>query len=390
MNFLFIIGIYPGIGGTERVTSLLANRLHEDGHKVIIASFKQSACSLEDCNENIRLLKLCSNTICSTNVKILRRCIVNNNINYIINQWCLPFTVSLLLNLARKGTDCKLISVLHGMPNNSKILISLREQVNDEQLSTFHKALVKLKLWSIDKIIRFSCKYVYNKSDRYVLLSESFKSEFTKYSGIIDDTKLCAIGNPLTIASTFDYSLIESKKKEVLYVGRIDLKNKRVDRIIDAWGAVSNSHKDWSLVIVGDGPDRLFLMNYVKESKIERVRFTGFVKEDPIEFYKNAAILMLTSDLEGFGLVIVEGMSYGCVPIVYGSYTAVFDIISDAYDGYITPMPYSHDITVDRLSSLMENNNEIKRMAERAIKKSEQFSMDQTIKQWYKLFNDLE
>ena len=67
----------------------------------------------------------------------------------------------------------------------------------------------------------------------------------------------------------------------------------------------------------------------------------GFQVSPPIQHYKEASIFLLTSDLEGFGLVVIESMSYGVVPVVYGSYEAIYDIIDNGKSGLITPIPYN-------------------------------------------------
>ena len=61
----------------------------------------------------------------------------------------------------------------------------------------------------------------------------------------------------------------------------------------------------------------LFWMNYsdaIKEKNLRRISFVGY--KNPKEYYKRASILLLVSEYEGFGLVIVESMAYGIIPIV--------------------------------------------------------------------------
>ena len=128
------------------------------------------------------------------------------------------------------------------------------------------------------------------------------------------------------------------------------------------------------------------LKEYVKTHNIERVSFYGFQKEPPRRFYEKASILLLTSDLEGFGLVIIEAMQFGVVPVVYGSYVAVYDIISNGVDGFITPIPYNKTITEERLRSLMSDNQLRERMAQAAIVKSKEFTLENIVQKWYSLF----
>ena len=94
---------------------------------------------------------------------------------------------------------------------------------------------------------------------------------------------------------------------------------------------------------------------YIRRYDIQRVCFKGFQVSPPIQHYKEASIFLLTSDLEGFGLVVIESMSYGVVPVVYGSYEAIYDIIDNGKSGLITPIPYNSQKTIDCISLLIEN-----------------------------------
>ena len=98
---------------------------------------------------------------------------------------------------------------------------------------------------------------------------------------------------------------------------------------------------------------------------------------------------MLTSDLEGFGLVLVEAMSYGVVPIVYGSYVAARDIVDNGKNGIVTNMPYSRDETVAALRWLIDNDSARIDMAGQAIEKSRQFSLDVVVNKWGQMFDGL-
>lgn len=103
--------------------------------------------------------------------------------------------------------------------------------------------------------------------------------------------------------------------------------------MIETWEFIEEHNPNWKLTIVGDGPERSNLEQISNNIGLKRVSFVGF--QNPNEYYKRAAVLMLTSEYEGFPLVIAECMSFGVVPIVYGSYSAVYDIIENGKNGAI-------------------------------------------------------
>ncbi len=387
MNILFVIGKYPGYGGTEKMTTILGNEFFKLGHKVVIASFDLSAPELVSGLDHIKLIKLSYPVSARTNILILKKEIEKEGIDIIINQWCLPFNVTKMINRARKCKRVKLISVLHGVPNKSKKVIIAEDNYKNSKGIKKIVSLIKLKL--THEVIRYSCGYVYDHSDKYVLLSKSFIPTFSKYSRRKDTTKLTAIGNPISITTDYSSDYIESKKNQILYVGRLDMENKRVNRIIETWQLIADSHPDWSLHLVGEGPHRKALQDYVYINNVRNVFFHGFRPEEPTNFYRNAKILLLTSDLEGFGLVIVEAMSYAVVPIVYGSYSSIYDIIDSGKDGFITDVPFSAQITADRVEELIKNPATWRQIALQSQIKSHKFELKPTIDKWISLIRNI-
>lgn len=76
-------------------------------------------------------------------------------------------------------------------------------------------------------VTSYSMWYVYQKSDKYILLSDSYIREFLSFTRVKKATKLVVITNPITIPYIEEYEKILSyKRKEIIYVGRIDYNQK--------------------------------------------------------------------------------------------------------------------------------------------------------------------
>ncbi len=202
--------------------------------------------------------------------------------------------------------------------------------------------------------------------------------------------KVQILPNPITIPSSdFVFDFLQ-KRKEVLYVGRIDENQKRIHRIIDTWALLEASFPDWKLIIVGDGVEKRNLVGKVIQLKLNNVVFEGF--QNPSLYYKRASILMLTSEYEGFGLVVVEAMSFGVIPVVYGSYSAVYDIISDGVDGVILPYNkkgYDTEFATEKMKELMLDADKRNNLAQAAIITSKRYSVESIVDSWNKLFAKL-
>ena len=240
-----------------------------------------------------------------------------------------------------------------------------------------------------EELVKASIRYNCSHCEKYVLLSSHFIKPLSDYAHIKRTENIIAIGNPVTIPVYFEEWELKQKKKQLLYVGRMDYENKRVNRIVEAWKVLYEKYVDWELVLVGEGPYKSTLEEYIRRYDIQRVCFKGFQVSPPIQHYKEASIFLLTSDLEGFGLVVIESMSYGVVPVVYGSYEAIYDIIDNGKSGLITPIPYNSQKTIDCISLLIENEKLRKEMAKEAMCKAKCFTIDSVITRWYNLFEEV-
>ena len=205
MNILFTIGSYESIGGTERITTVLANTFAGDA-TVVIAAFRGEC---QPGKFGLLSQVFCENLEGDT-VGKLRAALLRYKIDVIINQWCLPFYVTRTINKARRGLDVKLISALHGVPDKSKKVIVAEDSV--KRTSGIARLIAKMKLWMIHNAIKASIRYVYRKSDAYVVLSEGFVPVFKKYTGLKNLPKLHAIGNPITIKVDFPNCGLADKK----------------------------------------------------------------------------------------------------------------------------------------------------------------------------------
>lgn len=91
----------------------------------------------------------------------------------------------------------------------------------------------------------------------------------------------------------------------IVHVGRF-AKVKRHDILIKAFSKIDD--KDIKLVLVGKGEEKNNIKKLVAELKLQnRVMFAGFYK-NPFPIIKNAKLLVLSSENEGFGNVLIEAM----------------------------------------------------------------------------------
>lgn len=386
-NILFLLKGLE-IGGLEVVTAVLANKFVEEGHQVSVFSFLGGKHSIADrFDARIKLYQQDDYSRSKENVAKLRKVLVDDKIEIIINQWGLPYTPIKTARKAAKGLDVKIISVYHNAPSfNGRIQKLNIALMGCENL--MKRLALRLMRFAFKKVTSRAMAYIYRHSDLFLVLSPSYIEEFKRFTGVSDDRYLQVLTNPITVEHDgYEYAFNE-KQKEIIYVGRLDFVQKRVYRVIDSWNYLEECFPDWRLTIVGDGEDRENLENHVKYLGLKRVSFEGFQK--PIYYYKRASILLLTSDFEGFPLVLAECMSFGVIPAVYNSYSAVCDIIDDGKDGIVLPYHkngYQAEEAAGMIVNIMKDDGKREQMALAAIKKSKEYSVEKIYSEWERVFN---
>ncbi len=389
MNIMFLVRSF-GVGGVSVVTNTLANYMVSQGHRVSIFAFVEMKDStVDNVDSRVRTYILRTTDNDKENVYAMRAVMVEDQVQIVINQWGLPFTPLRVARKAAEGLDIKFISVYHNTPNMNGRLQSI-DVVLSHCSNPLKHALLKGKRCIFKQITARGMRYNYRQSDRFMVLSPSFVGKFKSFTGIKHPDKLLVQTNPVTIDSKgycFDF---DKKEKEIIYVGRVNHTQKRTSRIIDTWGGLEKRFPDWRMTIVGDGEARKDIERQTRELQLERVSFEGF--QNPLEYYKRASILILTSEFEGFPLVLAEAMSFGVVPVVYGSYSAVYDIINDGINGRIVKPVNGKFVAADManaMASIMSDKNKREQMALQAIETSKGYSIETIYKQWMQVFENL-
>jgi len=128
------------------------------------------------------------------------------------------------------------------------------------------------------------------------------------------------------------------EKQSLVYVGRIS-KNKRVDRLLDAFSQIREVKPGARLTIIG--PDWEGLQAGLKERAARlglgsSVIFAGVIPQmDLLEVLASAHLFVSASEYEGFGLSAVEAMASSTIPVLNRN-DAFENLIDDGVNGFIT------------------------------------------------------
>lgn len=185
--------------------------------------------------------------------------------------------------------------------------------------------------------------------------------------------------------------------KRILAVGRFgEDELKRIDRIIKVFGEIIKIDPDYSLDIVGycnlDIPliheNYIRLGDYIKKLGIpeDKVVIHGDQKNVK-KFYDKADILLLTSDLEGFALVLVEAMARG-VPCACFDYVGLEEIVRNGENGVVTKQN-DYVGLAQEIVKLVDSRSDYVALSRNAIDTADIYREELFIKRWKILLNNL-
>lgn len=394
MNILFIFYTFikPERGGVQRVTDLLGKGLAERGHSVYFLSLKEPVNTLKEQGDfSCRQLAIDGydrdpDKYLEDYISILK----DKKIEYVISQEYNTISHFLLSNTP---AGIKKVSVHHlqpfgyiGKERKLKLVThpeSLYYQVI-KWLTIIFPVIYRRKAL---KESRREFTHNLQSSDALVFLSERFKTRVVRFMPEVETSKLHAINNPNTFKIEDAQTYIQQKQKLIIFVGRLVDPPKNIKGFLDMWRLFSKDHHDWKAQIIGDGPEMQRCRNYIKTHNLKRIQLMGSCK-NVADFYKRASFICLTSVYEGWGMVLTEGMAYGCLPVVFDSYESAYDIINDGENGIISKSFSAADMA-ERIGNVINKPSEIKLMQESAKKTVERFNLDVILPQWENLLQSL-
>ena len=175
----------------------------------------------------------------------------------------------------------------------------------------------------------------------------------------------------------------EKLKFRIICVGRL-VPQKRFDRLVNAFYMIADKYPEWYICIFGEGENKGKLQKQINELGLtERVCLMS--KTDNIYYeYQRSQFFVLSSDFEGFGLVITEAMACGIPVVATDCPFGPSEIIEDGKTGLLAKMD-EKDLA-EKIEWMITHEEERKRMGALAYEASAKYKKDLIIPQWEKAY----
>jgi len=360
MNITLVISSL-GCGGAERVLSTMANYWAEE-KQVTLITIGMSGRDFFPLDSQIRRVGLNllypSNTLQAVfknnmlRVFKLRRAIKDSSPDVVI---CFQDRTNVLTILATIGLSVPLI-------------------VSERTITHHH--MIGL---SWDRLRR----WIYHRAYAVVVQTNKVKEIVSEY---VPRDQIIVIPNPVKISADkinsvkqeYTQSSFNLRTPFVVAMGRLAVV-KGFDLLLEAFA--KNQHRNWFLVIIGDGPERGHLESMANQLEIDdRVQFLGQVAT-PSNILSKAALFVLSSRYEGFPNALLEAMSIGLPVISFDCPVGPGEIIENGVNGVLVPPEKAKELA-SAMDNLMSNESERRRLGAQAKKIGETYSIDAVMNQW--------
>ncbi|TSC89699.1 MAG: hypothetical protein G01um10143_189 [Parcubacteria group bacterium Gr01-1014_3] len=206
-------------------------------------------------------------------------------------------------------------------------------------------------------------RLIFKKAD-YIQAISGYLADFARRHGAICPIEVVPNGVDLARIKNQE-SRIKNNDKIIITTSRLVHKN-GVDILISAFARLKN--QDYSLQILGDGPDRASLEKLAHDMGVNsRVSFLGQVSADKIPQYLGfAEIFVRASRSEGLGNSFLEAMAAG-LPVIGTPVGGIVDFLKHNETGLICNSEDSEDLA-KKISELINDQKLRERLAENGRK----------------------
>lgn len=392
MKKVAILSLHLGYGGIEKSIAALANILCEKYQVEIICIYKLYEQPAFDIDKRVKIKYLIESNlpIKVANYKILLRhghlikLTKKLTEDYFSKLKFITFFKDAFSGIFMYRKRYKVMKKAI-MNSDADIMISTRTFLN-EWLSLYAKPGVMKIGWehnhhhnnekyAID-VVRSS-----KNLDYFVLVSQDltkyYKKKLRKYA-----CQCIYIPNML---DNVPKRLAPLKEERLISVGRLSAEKGFMD-LLKIFNQLSKKHPTWHLDIIGDGPEKEKLQEYIKAKDLkEKVTLHGFQSKEYIDKVLNkSSLYIMTSFTESFGIVLLEAMSHGIPCLAFSSAEGAREIISSGKNGYIIKNRNAQAM-IKKIEDLMKKEEIRKKMGKEARKSIQRYTKEVVQEDWYNL-----
>lgn len=301
------------IGGAERVAVNIANHLIALGYRIDMVLLVAEGDFLTLLDPRVRVVSLKAQRF----------------------RWLLPHLIGYLRTHQPNALIANMWP-LSGIAVLAKLLARAPTQVIAAEHFTWSDAPALQSTWA-----RWSARILLKRADHVVAVSQGVARDLAQHTHM-DTARIKVIYNGIVAdhpakneKADIDCAWLEGTHKRVIALGSL-AQQKNFALLLEAFAQATQS-LDAHLLILGEGPERASLEALTQKLALqERVGLPGFSKNTAF-YLARADLLVLSSDSEGFGNVLVEALDAG-IPVVSTYCMGPREILEEGRWGTLVPI----------------------------------------------------
>lgn len=361
MKILFLVSSLNA-GGAERVACTLANAWVAKGNEVtLMPCFAQgSGKSFYPLDKKVDVQWLSQSL---PKNKGLARLVKPFVLRRLIKQSQADVIVSFLTNV-------NITALLASMGLDVPVIVSERSDPRFQKISSS---------------LKFLRKKLYPSADAVILQTEATAAQFQQVVPKL--RRLVVIPNPLPQALQKKAPNLAAGSV-VVAMGRL-VESKQFDRLINIFAKVHHQCPDWHLQIYGEGPEEAHLNHLIVEQGLQKFVHLMGNTTTPWDVMRQASILAMTSRLEGFPNVMLEGMASGLPVVVYDCPSGPKELSQNGQVAKLVPLNNDR-LFEQQLVALMQDKLQRENFATQGQEAVfSRYSQEKVLQLWDSLFEEV-
>lgn len=354
MKKILFSAVNMDVGGIETALLTILNYLSDNGYKVTLVLEEKNGIFLQNLNANINVIEYKPNK--SKNVLIRKVINLLKRVIFILkykNKFEFSASFATYSNMASfVARTASTNSALWGHADYLELFKN-----NLQEVKKFFDGIQVSKFKKIVFVSKKAC-------ESFIKVYPEMKDKVIHCNNLIDYEKILELSKQSidSIKAETEINKENSRNVENKYIytfaniGRHDELQKRLTRIIEATKKLKQDGLNFKVLFIGNGKDSLQYKRLVEQYNLtKQIQFLG-VKQNPYPYMKLADSIILSSDYEGYPVVLIEALILN-KPIIT---TNISDAMEDINNKYGKVVEKNETALYETMKDFIQNGYEIK------------------------------